>query len=71
MKEQAVDLKDKEIANLENRFRTAVVNEDAARKEGESKVLRLVEDKSALLRTEVQKETRTRLDAIEAIHMGL
>ena len=29
------------------------MNEDSARKEGESKVLRLLEDKSALLRTEV------------------
>lgn len=38
------------------------------RKEGETKILRLIEDKTALLRTEVQKETRLRVDAIENIH---
>lgn len=38
---------------LEKKFDNAIENELAARKEGESKLLRLMEDKTALLRTEV------------------
>ena len=38
---------------LEKKFENAIENETQGRKEGESKVLRLLEDKTALLRTEV------------------
>jgi hypothetical protein len=41
------------VTALEKKFENAIDNEAAARKEGESKVLRLLEDKTALLRTEV------------------
>lgn len=46
-------------------------NEVQSRKEGELKIVRLLEDKSALLRTEIQKGTKARIEALEAIHNGL
>ncbi|CAD8079352.1 unnamed protein product [Paramecium sonneborni] len=70
-KEQANETKNREVSALEKKFENAIENETQARKEGESKVLRLLEDKTALLRTEVQKETASRVDAIEGIHQGL
>ncbi|KAM3132663.1 hypothetical protein pb186bvf_015208 [Paramecium bursaria] len=71
VKEQSNDAKDKEFLVLETKFKNALANEEAQRKEGETKVIRLLEDKSALLRTEIQKETRVRVDGIESIHQGL
>ncbi|CAD8119604.1 unnamed protein product [Paramecium sonneborni] len=70
-KEQAIDAKNRDVLALTKKFENAIENEQQGKKEGEAKILRLTEDKSALLRTEVQKETAQRVDAIEGIHQGL
>lgn len=79
-KEQAYDVKNKDQANLEVRFLNAIENEQSVsasptipqvRKDIEAKLVRAVEDKAALTKTELQKVVKARVDGIEQIHAGL
>ncbi|CAK80531.1 unnamed protein product (macronuclear) [Paramecium tetraurelia] len=60
-KEQANETKNREVSALEKKFQNSIETEAQSRKEGESKVLQL----------KFQKETASRVDAIEGIHQGL
>lgn len=70
-REQTLELKMKEILALDQRFSQIVESEILARKDGESRLLRLLEDKFNLIKSEIIRESKLRVESIDQLNQCL
>lgn len=83
-REQLFDLKLKEVINIDQKFTQAMESEilvrcpkitsfskNQARKEGENKILRIIDERVNLIKNEIVKESKTRAECIENINQCL
>lgn len=70
-KEQALEMKMKELQALDQRFSQIVESEILARKDGETRLLRLLDDKFNLIKSEVIRESKLRSESIEQLNQCL
>ncbi len=85
-REETIEIKYKQVANLESKFAAMIEDEiqvkkkeigmcgaywEQARRESESKISRLIEDKFSVLRSDLSKESRIRAENINLINSGL
>ena len=70
-REQTLEVKMKEILALDQRFSQIVESEILARKDGESRLLRLLEDKFNLIKSEIIRESKLRVESIDQLNQCL
>ncbi|CAK68180.1 unnamed protein product (macronuclear) [Paramecium tetraurelia] len=70
-REQHFEQKQKEYIDLENSFNQAVEGLTSTRKDGEQKIIRFIEEKTGLIRSELSTESRTRNENIERLNQCL
>eukprot|EP00828_Plagiopyla_frontata_P047830 TRINITY_DN895_c0_g1_i5.p1 TRINITY_DN895_c0_g1~~TRINITY_DN895_c0_g1_i5.p1 ORF type:complete len:211 (-),score=24.72 TRINITY_DN895_c0_g1_i5:165-797(-) len=70
-REMAFEQKMKEIQQIDQKFTYAIDQETIQRKEGENKFIRIINDKSATIRTEVIKENQIRNENLDTLNQCL
>ena len=70
-REQTLELKMKEILSLDQKFSQAVESEILSRKDGENRLLRLLDDKFNLIKSEIVREGKLRAESIDQLNQCL
>ncbi|KAM3135201.1 hypothetical protein pb186bvf_012666 [Paramecium bursaria] len=70
-REQNFEQKNKEFVDLENTFNSAIESLTQTRKEGEQKIIRFIEEKTGLIRSELSTESRTRNENVDRLNQCL
>lgn len=70
-RENILELKMKEILALDQKFSQVVESEILSRKDGENRLLRLLDDKFNLIKSEIGREGKLRAESIEQLNQCL
>lgn len=70
-KEQALEHKLKELQALDQKFSQVIESEIMARKDGENRLLRLLDDKFNLIKSEIVRESKLRSESIDQLNQCL
>jgi len=70
-REQTLEVKMKEILALDQKFSQVIESEIISRKDGESRLLRLLEDKFNLIKSEILRESKLRVESIDQLNQCL
>ena len=70
-RESFVEAKNRDMSALEMKYTQALDSELMNRKEGESRLIRAIEEKFSYLENELIRESKSRSEAIQGMHTGL
>ena len=70
-REQTLEVKMKEILALDQKFSQVIESEIISRKDCESRLLRLLEDKFNLIKSEILRESKLRVESIDQLNQCL
>ena len=70
-REQTLEIKMKEILSLDQKFSQSIESEILTRKDGENRLLRLLDDKFNLIKSEIVREGKLRAESIDQLNQCL